>query len=238
MSVIKKVDARARQNAKSGTGSKKEAIKGKWRAGKMVSTDLARDLKLLLDDLTNRQCRASLKKCNTIVRKRAVANIKKGGGPGSIGQSKKNNGGLGWRADPSAKYGTRGDYKNAGGTSLKDGWAGKVLSHRGANKRTIAHSGGEGGSGIISRTPVVNYSTGNKVIGITGPSHSGKDRGDSSGKHGYNYAHMLEFGGKHVAWDGKTTQANAKPFMGPAGRDTLPQQIAIIKADLVSWGIG
>ena len=226
MSVVSRINQKAKNNADTGSGVKKGAksIKG----AKFVSTDLGVDLEAMYKDLSTVRTKSIANKLNTIVRSAATRNLRKGGGGSQVGQSKKDHSG------EKKGYGTRGDYKNQGGKNyLKDGWAGKVLSKRGADKKGMSEGMGQKNGGITSPPPKANRNGVTKSI--TGPRHSKVSRGDKSGKHGYNYAHMLEFGGKHKAWNNTTAPLKAKPFMGPAGESTRPQQEALIKAEYAKW---
>ncbi|MGI9460329.1 MAG: hypothetical protein ACR2NF_10045 [Pirellulales bacterium] len=231
---MKEISQRAAANLRSGSGSKKS----KNRAGVIAGTDIGKDMERLSNDLSKNRLRRVIHKMNTAVRRETVKNLKKASSSTRIGESMR------------GKM-TRGDWKNPSTTRngvryLAGGWYGQVLKSRGNVKPSMAYNGGEDGlrgggmRGIISRT--VPSSGGKLLKGITGPRHSGStgDDGDN-GRYGYNYAHMLEFGGNHVNWDSKKNRKSmlqARPFLGPAGNNTMPKQISIMKKELRNWGMG
>lgn len=234
MSVMKSISEKAAANIKAGNGGDRKTN----RAGTVAATDIANDFAMLSKDLTSNQFRRIIHKLNTTVRRETVKKLRKASSANTIGESMR------------GKM-TRGDWKNPRRTKngveyLAGGWYGKVLKDRGNTKRSMAHNGGEDGlrgggkSGIISRTFKAKNS--HIMRGYTGPRHSGStgDDGDN-GKYGYNYAHMLEFGGNHVNWDSskkRTSKLIARPFLAPAGRETLPKQKSIIIRELKKWGQG
>ena len=223
MGVMKEISEAAKRNARNGSGP----IKVVGAAGTMSATDLDKDTKKLLKDLTGVQFKKIVTDINKVVRQKTVMKVLSGGN-GGIGPSQKGprrSRGL-WESPRTSRTGVQ---------YLPGGWHGKNLSRRGADKQTMAHDGGVGGdSGIISRAKPIG---GGKYIGITGPRHSG-NQGDGGGRHGYNYAHTLEFGAQHKAWDNNSKPLKARPFLGPAGKETQQQQISIIKKHLIKWGKG
>ncbi len=234
MGLMKEISAKAAANLKGGGRSGGS----KSRAGVISGTDIGKDMQRLSDDLSKNRLRRVIHQMNTAVRRQTVRNLKKASSINTIGESMK------------GKM-TRGDWKSprttaAGVRYLPGGWYGKVLKKRGENKPSMAFNGGEDGlrgggqRGIISRT--VPSGSGKLLRGITGPRHSGSSGDDGDNKrYGYNYAHMLEFGGNHVNWSSKKTRKStltARPFLGPAGNQTMPKQIAIMKKELKKWGMG
>ena len=234
MGVMKEISERAAKNLRGGSGTKSMNN----RAGVISGTDIGKDMERLSNDLSKNRLRRVIHQMNTAVRRETVKNLKKSSNASRIGESMK------------GKM-TRGDWKNPKVTTngveyLTNGWYGKVLKDRGNNKPSMAFNGGEDGlrgggkRGIISRT--VPSAGGKLLRGITGPRHSGSNGGDGdNGKYGYNYAHMLERGGKHVNWDStksRVSHLQARPFLGPAGNNTMPKQIAIMKKELKKWGMG
>lgn len=233
MGLMKELEQRAGANLAKGKTQPR-------KSGAIISaTDLARDLKLISEHLTGQKLKRIISKMNTAVRSAAVRRVRRASSASSIGESMK------------GKM-TRGDWKNpsvvvrpgaAVGTEyLAGGWYGKVLSSRGNKKPSMANNGGEvgrgggGNTGIISRNDKVRGG----YVGITGPRHSGSNGDDGdNGKHGYNYAHMLEFGGNHVNWDStkrRTSSLQARPFLAPAVADSQSKQIAILKHELKKLG--
>lgn len=237
MGVMKEISQAAAANLKGGRGAGGKN-KSSNRAGVISGTDIGKDMQRLSDDLSKNRLRRVIHQMNTAVRRQTVSNLRKASTTTSIGESMR------------GKM-TRGDWRNPRTTQngvryLPSGWYGQVLKSRGEAKPSMAFNGGEDGlrgggqRGIISRT--VNTSGGKLLKGITGPRHSGStgDDGDN-GRYGYNYAHMLEFGGNHVNWSSKKTRKSilqARPFLGPAGNQTMPKQISIMKKELKKWGMG
>ncbi len=233
MSVMKQVWARAERNLRSQSGKNKT----KNRAGIMTSTDFAYDMNQLAEDLTNRQLGQISERMGTTIRKEAVAMLKRGSNAGRVGESKYNKQ-------------TRGDWKNprtsaSGKEYLKGGWMGDVLSKRGANKPSMAYNGGSvsdsgkgrGNRGIITKN--IRQRNGG-IRSITGPRYSSDD--SDNGKYGYNYAHVLEYGGKHVNWGGKNGQNSkaliARPFLGPAMTRSQTKNAQIINDMMRKWTKG
>jgi len=234
MGLMKEISARAAANLKGGG----KAGGSKHRAGVISGTDIGRDMQRLSDELSKNRLRRVIHMMNTAVRREAVKSLKKASSRNAIGESMK------------GKM-TRGDWKNPRSTKngvryLPGGWYGQVLKSRGEEKPSMAYNGGEDGlrgggkRGIISRT--VPSSSGKLLRGITGPRHSGSNGDDADNdRYGYNYAHMLEFGGTHVNWSSRKTRTStldARPFLGPAGNSTMPKQISIMKRELKKWGMG
>ena len=226
MGLMKSLDAKAGANARNGSGGKKS----KNRAGILSATNLDIDMEKLVNDLTGPQLKRSVKKMNTVVRRSAVAKVRRASSHSNIGESMK------------SKM-TRGDWKNpavvkregsAIGTNyLRGGWYGETLDKRGANKPSMANNGGEdGNTGIISKSDRLKRGRG--YVGIIGPRY-GDDAKDNS-RHGYNYAHVLEKGGKHFSWKKPSEDLEARPFLGPAGKETYAEQVNILKNDLIKWG--
>lgn len=232
MGVMKEIHSRATQNirSKGRTGKNKDGN----RAGVFSHTALGVDIHRLERDLTTRQFKAVIHKMNTAVRKAAVKRIKRPSSAGSIGMS---------------QFGkmTRGRWRNSAVTRegvpyLPKGWHGDVLRKRGAMKPSMAVNGGEagrGGSGfggsrgIISRTVMTKHGQ----RGYVGPRY-GEDAKDDS-KYGYNYAHVLEFGSdNHKRWGRKSRGIRPRPFLGPAGDETLGKQKKIVTQALIKWGRG
>lgn len=229
MTVLGKINAKARRNARTGNANRERN-----RGGVFAHTRLGVDMHRLERDLTTRQLRAVIQKMNTVVRKETVKRIKKASSAGNIGMS---------------QYGkmTRGRWRDSRVTKdgvpyLPNGWYGDVLRKRGAMKPTMAINGGEasrggggrgGKQGIISRT----VHTKNGLRGIVGPRY-GTDAKDNS-KYGYNYAHILEFGSQnHKAWNHKSRGIKPRPFLGPAGNNSFPKQRKIVTDALIKWGKG
>ena len=230
MSVMKTISSRAEGVLKGGT----TGIKSSTGSAQIVYTDIGKDMDALASDLTNRQMTSTIEKMSTVLRRRIVVNLQRGGDDSSIGRS---------------QYGpkmTRGDWKNpvAGknGMYLKGGWSASVTAKRGADKPTMAVNGGNtkrggGNKGIITKTHRgrggrKSYS----VSGITGPRYGTDNKDDS--KFGYNYAHMLEHGGTHKAWKRPARPLIARPFIAPAAKAAKSQMIAIAKDALRKWGKG
>ena len=227
MSVMKRVSERARKNLQKKTANRTDSVS---------ATDLGFDLEELGRDLSNRVLQRAVNKMATIVGRKAVANLKKGGSGLTTGRS---------QFKPRM---SRGDWKNPrvvrrgpnkGVEYLKDGWYGETLRKRGANKPTMAHFGGNvngagGKRGIVIKSD--KKKRGKGAWGIVGPKSSADNSDD--GVYGYNYAHMLEYGGTHKAWNHETDPLPARPFLKPASDSTLQQQANILNKDLEKWGKG
>ena len=227
MSVMKRIDARARKNLqKKPTG----------RVDSVSATALGFDLEELSRDLNNRVLKRAVNKMATVVGRKAVALLKKGGSGLTTGRS---------QFKPKM---TRGDWKspktvqtgnNKGTEYLKGGWYGETLKQRGANKPSMAHFGGNvdssgGKRGIVIKSD--KKKRGKGAWGIVGPKYSADNSDD--GVYGYNYAHMLEFGGTHKVYNKPADPLPARPFMKPAGMQTMKQQANILNDDLKKWGKG
>jgi len=209
----------------------------KNRAGVLTGSDFEFGLKRLVEELTGQTLKRVISKMNSAVRSSAVKAVRRASSASTIGESMK------------SKM-TRGDWKNPlvtgidskspGTEYLKGGWYGQTLKDRGANKPSMANNGGEvgrgkgGTTGMISRTDPKTKGRG--YIGITGPRY-GEDNKDNS-KHGYNYAHTLEFGANHKSWGQHPSKMEARPFLGPAAAESMPKQIAILKKELIKYGKG
>lgn len=232
MGLMKDLSDKAAANIRSG----KAETPRKGAAGIIRTSDIDDAFGKISAELTGQQLRRVISKMNTVIRSQTVKNLRRASSATTVGESMKSKR-------------TRGDWKNprtvvrpgaAIGTEyLPGGWYGKVLKDRGANKPSMAKNGGEvgraggGDTGVISR---VNKVKGG-FTGITGPRHSGSagDDGDN-GRHGYNYAHMLEFGGNHTNWGGAKSQLEARPFLAPAASETMQKQINILKQEMIKWG--
>lgn len=224
MSVMKRIDARARNNLKKKNTSN--------RVDRVSATDLGFDLEELSRDLNNRILQRAANKMATIVGRKAVSNLKKGGSGLTTGRS---------QFKPRM---SRGDWKSPRQTKdgvpyLKGGWYGDTLKNRGADKPSMAHFGGNvsgsgGKRGIVIKTD--KKKRGKGAWGIVGPKYSADNSDD--GVYGYNYAHMLEYGGTHKAWGKDAKPLPARPFLKPASNSTLQQQANILNADLKKWGEG
>ena len=141
---------------------------------------------------------------------------------------------------------TRGDWQNpitssSGRQYLKGGWMGEVLRKRGANKPTMAYNGGSvddkgkgrGERGIITKT--ISQKNGG-IRSITGPRYSADD--SDNGKYGYNYAHVLEYGGKHKNWGRNAKPLLARPFLGPAQVRAQGRNAQIMNDMMRKWTQG
>ncbi len=231
MTVMTKKWEKAAQNLQSQSGKNKT----KNRAGIMTATDFAADLDDLFNDLTNRQFQGIVDRCNTQVRKESVRLLKQGSTADRVGRSQYNKR-------------TRGDWKNpriseTGKEYLKGGWHSEVLRKRGADKPSMAYNGGSatgrassrGDRGIISKT-IPQRNGGRR--GIIGPRYSADDK--DNGKYGYNYAHVLEKGGTIAAFGNKSRRVSiqARPFMEPAGVNSMSKNTEIVNKRLKDWGKG
>lgn len=228
MSYIKRISERADRNLVSQGGKERSSNK----AGVISATDIVADLKKLTDDLTGQQFTRIVDKMNTAVRSAAVKAARKASSASQIGESMKSKMTRGdWKNPPRVVK----DGPNKGTEYLKGGWWGEVLKKRGAKKPSMANNGGkDGDTGMISKNS--KGRNGRTRIGITGPRY-GDDAKDNS-RHGYNYAHVLEFGGEHKAWGKPSPALPARPFLGPAGKESMPKQIRIMKNELIKWGKG
>lgn len=228
MSVMKRIDAKARRNLQKKGGNHK--------VGRITATSLGADLNELSMDLSNRVLHRTVNKMATVVGRKAVSNLRKGGKGLTTGRS---------QFKPRM---SRGDWKNPqtvrtgpnkGTEYLKRGWYGKTLKDRGANKPTMAYFGGNvdgsgGKRGIVVKSD--KKKRGRGAYGIVGPKYSADNSDD--GVYGYNYAHMLEYGGTHKAWGKDASPLPARPFLKPAADSTMPQQASILNDALEKWGRG
>jgi len=225
MSFMKKLNEKAGR-VSSGSGRKKRTP-----AGTMSIDTFPEDMRDMIENLNGKHLMQATKAMSFIARQQTVNNLRKGSSATVIGESQK------------GKM-TRGDWKAGiqraenGYEYLKGGWAGEVLQKRGVNKKTMAYNGGDtkngrGNRGIISRTMK------RKKIGwvsITGPRY-GTDAQDDS-RSGYNYAHTLEFGAAHKAWDNPADKLQARPFLGPAAAMSRNKQVAKLTKMFKAWGKG
>jgi hypothetical protein len=225
MSYMKKLHHKAGRTSRGGGGKKKTP------AGRMSIDTFPQDMKEVLNDLNGKRLMQATKAMSFIARQQTVNNLRKGSSATVIGESQK------------SKM-TRGDWKagikrsKSGGKYLKGGWAGEVLEKRGADKKTMAFNGGDtkngrGSRGIISRT-VKRKRIG--WVSITGPRY-GTDAQDDS-KAGYNYAHTLEYGAAHKAWDNPAGRLRPRPFLGPAAAMSRNKQVSKLKKMFKAWGNG
>ena len=223
MSVMNKINAAAKSVASGSSKGKMSA------SGRLVATDLGSDMDLLINDLSKRQMMQATKSMAFILRQQVVANLRKGSSSSVIGESQK------------GKM-TRGDWKSPSKTDggvnyLKGGWYGEVLDKRGSSKKSMAFNGGDthsgrGNKGIISRTRPSR----NSWTSITGPRY-GQDAKDNS-RQGYNYAHMLEFGGAHKSWGNPAGNLSPRPFLGPAAAMARNKQVSKLTSMMKKWGKG
>ena len=211
-------DILSRENRKKAS-RKPKSNRSMKSAGTVTATDLGKDLMLIHEELRSTVFPKCIDAISTLVGTRAVAKLKVGGGPSSIGMS--------------VRTGTRGVLtQGVNGPYMKGGWSAKVLRKRGADKESMARNGGKGGKyGIISRTSK-KYGG----YGITGPVYGFDDKQNS--RTGHNHAHTLEFGAKgHKKWGHKRGKPlPERPFLGPAADETRSQQIIKLKKILRKWG--
>lgn len=189
------------------------------------STDLDRDLKRLTAEMAQQVCPTAVGRCGTIVRKKAVDIIRKGGDDKTLGKSYKTF----TRGVPDG-----GRMKNIG----RGSWSQKITDKRGTNNKSLADSGG-----IIKR-PIRRLERGLVSSQIIGPRYE-------TGAAGKNFAHVHEPAdgqrAVHKYWHPnpnhrfrlgkKSGHHKVRPFMGPAGKLTLSQQRAAIKHALKKWDI-
>jgi len=220
MGLMKQISDKAARNMR---GQKKRSA-----AGGMTATNFDADVAEMVQDLTGRQLQQATKRMSTILRAETVKLLKRGSSATLVGRSQYNKT-------------TRGDWKSPRETKngvpyLKGGWYGEVLKNRGANKPSMAYNGGDtksggGNRGIITRT---QKRKGAGWMSVTGPRY-GQDSHDN-GKYGYNYAHMLEYGGRHKNWNKSTSHLQARPFLAPAAALAYSKQKTILKQMLTKWG--
>ena len=233
MGLMKVLEQRAASNLATGKSRSP-------KSGAIISTtDFGSDLAKLAEHLTGQQLKRVLSKMNTVMRSETVKNVRRASSASTVGESMK------------GKM-TRGDWKNpvvvtrpgaAVGTEyLRNGWYGKTLRSRGNKKPSMANNGGEVGRGAGGNTGIISRNDKLRAgwSGITGPRHSGSNGDDAdNGKHGYNYAHMLELGGNHVNWDStkrRTSTLQARPFLAPAAKSSMSKQVQILKHELKKLG--
>ena len=206
---------------------KQTSAGGTGRKGSKVSyTKLQKDLEGITEELSKKVIPTAVASAATIVRKEAV-NIVRSGSRQSPSSSKKTK----TRGQAPVKVYASG----AGMTNVGKGawWGSKLINRRGGPN---GPSLGEAGTIIKKRLERKGYglSTSQKV----GPKYSKKD------PKGKNFAHTHEpksgsSGAPNHKWWGKKAKRKlqARPFMGPAGEKTIPQQRRAIKAAIVKWKI-
>lgn len=204
---------------------KQTSAGGTGRKDSRVSyTNLQKDLEGITEELSKKVIPTAVASAATIVRKEAV-NIVRSGSRQSPSSSKKTK--------------TRGQSplirypSDVGMTNVGKGawWGSDLITRRGGPN---GPSLGEPGTIIKKRLERKGYglSSSQKV----GPRYA---KNDSKGK---NFAHTHEptsgsSGAPNHKWWGKraTRKLQARPFMGPAGEKTLPQQRRAIKSAIVKW---
>jgi len=217
------------------------SIKSKHIAGRVVTTDLGFDLARAVEELDKQVIKNAVDKIGTLVRKAAVAKLKKGSSDSNLGMSKYGKMTRGDWKNPRVTKEARVDYSGrsvisrVGGVNyLPGGWYGKVLDRRGKDKPSMAKNGGRNGRrGIISK-PLKRRRGG--WYSMTGPVYGTDDKDNS--KFGHNHAHVHEGvngPAKHKAWNKKAGTLKVRPFLGPAGRDTAAEQKKVLVDTLGVW---
>ncbi len=209
--------------------SSKRGKGGKGTAVQMHMTDLAKDLELLHNELLKKVCPTAVGYAATIVRKRAISNIKAGGGEDHIGMSRK--------------------------TGTRKKWSKKVLNKRGENFPSLADKGmiikknisrKEGGL-MSSQIVGPKYQSGQgKNFAHT---HEPRDN-QSSGAPNHKWwprqsKKDLRLDRKIAAQSGRVDRTTGqkgeplkpRPFMGEAAKQTMNQQVEAIYKALKRWQI-
>jgi len=222
--------------------SSKRGKNGKGTAVQMHMTDLAKDLELLHNELLKKVCPTAVGYAATIVRKRAIANIKAGGGEDHIGMSRKVSS-RNRSSGKSSAYATRSK------------WSKKVLKKRGKNFPSLADKG------MIIKKNISRKEGGLMASQIVGPKYqSGQGKnfahtfeprdGQKSGAPNHKWwprqsKKDLRLDRKIAAQSGRkerTTGQQGKPlkplpFMRPAAEQTMGQQTNAIYKALKRWDI-
>lgn len=220
MSVAKAIHAAATRNMRG--GQKRSAV------NPISVTTFGVDMDRLTDNLTGSQLLQASKRMSKILRDETVRLLKVGSSASRVGRSQYDLRTRGkWRSPSVTKYGV--NY-------LKGGWWGEVLDRRGANKKTMAYNGGDTKSGGGNRGIITNTQNrrGKGWYSATGPRYGTDDKDES--RFGYNYAHMLEYGGTHKAWNKPAPALRARPFLNPAAAIAYTKQNALLKQMLLKWG--
>lgn len=206
---------RGKQTSAGGTG----------RAGSKVSyTNLAKDLDGITDELAKKVCPTAVAAAATIVRKEAVK-IVRSGSRNSPSSSKKTK----TRGVPPLRRISSGNVTmtNAG----KGAWWGKELINR---------RGGPNGPSLGAPGTIIKKRIERKGYGLHSSQKVGP-RYEKSPK-GKNFAHTHEpksgsTGAPGHKWWGQPAKRplKARPFMGPAGENTIPAQRRVIKRTIQGW---
>lgn len=221
MSLGKRLHEAATRNMRG--GKKRES------AGSVSVTTFSKDMQLLIEDMTGSQLLQANKRMSKILRDEIVKVLKLGSSAERIGRS---------QYDRT----TRGDWKRPrtteGGVSyLRGGWYGETLDARGPKKPTMAYNGGNTKTNNGGKRGIITKTLSRRAKGwysATGPRY-GTDDEDNS-RYGYNYAHMLEYGGRHKAWGNDIGNFIPRPFMKPAAAVAYSKQNALLKQMLIKWG--
>lgn len=217
--VLREVDQflRGKQTKSGGTG----------RAGSKVSyTNLQKDLEGITEELSKKVIPTAVASAATIVRKEAVAMVRSGSRQSPSSSKKTKTRGQ----SPLRRYPSGVGMTNAG----KGAWWGADM---------ITRRGGPGGPSLGAPGTIIKKKLERKGYGLStsqkvGPRYA---RNDPKGK---NFAHTHEpksgsTGAPNHKWWGKKAKKKlrARPFMGPAGEKTVPQQRRAIKSAIVKWKI-
>ena len=202
---------------------------GKGTAARLNMTDLAKDLDLLHNELLRKVCPTAVGFAATIVRKRAVANIKSGGNETHIGMSTK--------------------------TGTRNKWSKKIRDRRGENFPSLADTGmiikknisrKEGGL-LASQIVGPKYQTGQgKNFAHTHEPREGQKSGAPNHKWWPKQSKKdLRLDRKIAAQSGRVSRTTgqrgrplkSRPFMRTAAEQTIDQQVAEIYRALKLWKI-
>ena len=205
----------------------KKGAGGRGFQSKLHQTDVGKDLEKLHNELLKKVCPTAIGYATTIVRKRAVANIKNGGGQDHIGMSRK--------------------------TGTREKWSKKIRDRRGENFPSLADTGmiikknisrKEGGL-VASQIVGPKYQKGQgKNFGHTHEPPEGQASGAPNHKWWPRQSKKdLRIDRKIAAQSNRKDRTTgmrgrplkARPFMGPAAEQTMDQQVQAIYKAIKKW---
>ena len=198
-------------------------VQRRGAAGRVSASDLGADLSMLSEEMLKKVAPTAVGYAATIVRKRAFMKVRAGGSATVIGRSRTTK----TRGVPASNP-SGGQYmKNVG----RGSWGKSVWGKRGTTGKSLADPGG------IIKKPISRKGGGMMASQIVGPKYE-------PGREGKNFAHTHEpkqgqssGAPGHKWWGKKGRPLKKRPFIGPAGKETIVEQMGAVKRALARWDI-